>query len=329
MTSVRETLALVALLAWVALSLARPAQADIYGGGGGSKKDCLMVFEAGFNYPPGRNRLIRCTDGDPNCDGDGLVNGVCRFPVSICANSTFNPAKCTLNGVESITVDHALDNGDSKFDPEFQALQTRINNEIDPPTNDVDACTSPATLSVRVKGPSANNRCRKDRKRVRITTESTFIGGKQLRDKDKLKLICDPASTVCDPLLFFEGTYDRIQNQIFNESCNLSGCHDSETQAGNMLLEPAGSYTNLINVVPDNPAAAGAGWLRVSVSVIDPNTGDPNASYLFRKITGGLEAGFGARMPLGMPSLPTNLIDIIQLWIEAGAPEAGWVPGTD
>lgn len=327
MTPVRETRSLVALLAWGALSFGGSAQADIYGGGGGRKKDCLMVFEAGFNYPPGRNRLIRCTDGDPNCDADGLVNGVCDFLVSICVNSTFDPAKCTLNGVEAVTVEHALDNGDPRFDPEFQALQTRIDNEIDPPTNDVDACTASTTLSVRVKGPSANNRCKKNRKRVRITTESTFSGGKQVRDRDKLKLICDPASVECDPLLFFEGTYDRIQNQVFNESCNLSGCHDSQTQAGNLLLEPAGSYTNLINVVPDNPAAAGADWLRVTV--VDPNSGDLNTSFLFHKLTGDLDLGFGARMPFGMPSLSGNLIDIIQLWIEAGAPKTGWVPGTD
>jgi hypothetical protein len=34
-------------------------------------------------------------------------------------------------------------------------------------------------------------------------------------------------------------------------------------------------------------------------------------------------------MPLGRPPLAANLIEIIRLWILAGAPETGWVPGTD
>ncbi len=80
-------------------------------------------------------------------------------------------------------------------------------------------------------------------------------------------------------------------------------------------------------MAPDNPAAASAGWLRVTV--VDPNSGDPNTSFLLHKLTGNLDLGFGARMPFGMPKLSGNLIDIIQLWIEAGAPETGWVPGTD
>ena len=35
------------------------------------------------------------------------------------------------------------------------------------------------------------------------------------------------------------------------------------------------------------------------------------------------------QMPLGEPKLNALLIEIIRLWIEAGAPEIGWVPGTD
>jgi hypothetical protein len=34
-------------------------------------------------------------------------------------------------------------------------------------------------------------------------------------------------------------------------------------------------------------------------------------------------------MPFGGAKLGKYLIDLLELWIEAGAPETGWVPGTD
>jgi hypothetical protein len=34
-------------------------------------------------------------------------------------------------------------------------------------------------------------------------------------------------------------------------------------------------------------------------------------------------------MPLDRPKLDKSLIDVITLWVAAGAPAAGWVPGTD
>jgi hypothetical protein len=95
----------------VVLASAAPVAADIVGGGGSVTTDCLLVFDAAVNSPPTRPHDIRCTDGDP-CDADGTVNGSCQFAVAVCANSTADP-RCTLNGVGSVTVDHALDNGTS------------------------------------------------------------------------------------------------------------------------------------------------------------------------------------------------------------------------
>ena len=34
-------------------------------------------------------------------------------------------------------------------------------------------------------------------------------------------------------------------------------------------------------------------------------------------------------MPFGRPKLDQTLIEVVQLWIAAGAPATGWVPGTD
>jgi hypothetical protein len=308
----------------VSLLVPTAALALVIGGGGSKRTDCLAVLDAPANDPITKPRKIRCTDGDAACDADGVVNGVCLFPVAVCANSTFSP-DCALNGVQSMTVDHAADNGDPKFDPEFQAMQNRLDNDVGPPTNTSDQCTNFTNFRVFVEGPLSGV-CKKGKKQLRLVTVSQFIQGRIYTDKDKLKMTCDPAPGACDPLLLFDGTFDRVQTQIFNKSCAVSGCHDSQSQTGGLLLETGASLSNLVNVAPNNPAAAAAGWQRVTV--IDANTGDPDTSLLFHKLVGPPN-GFGERMPFGRKKLDQSLINVVQLWIAAGAPDTGWVPGTD
>jgi hypothetical protein len=304
--------------------VARSATATVVGGGGNQATDCLTVFDAPVNDPPSKPRNVRCVDGDP-CDADGTVNGVCEFALGVCANSTFDPA-CGLNGVQSIKVEHSADNGDPKFDPQFQALNTRVQNEIAPPTNQADSCTAATNFRVEIKGPFGS-RCKKNSKLVKLTTFSNVIDEHVYTDKDRIKLTCDPAPTGCDPhVLFPGGTFDRIQQQIFNQSCAVSGCHDSQTQMANLLLETGSSLANLVNVTPTNAAAMMAGWKRVTVS--DPMTGDPDTSLLYHKVNGP-PAGFGERMPFMRKKLDGHLVEVIRLWIAGGAPANGWVPGTD
>jgi len=321
----------LALAASLSLCAVRPARAVIFGGGGSSKADCLLVFDGPLNDPLTRPKKVRCTDGDPDCDADRTVNGVCTFQVGVCANSTFDPLRCTLNGVNSVAVDHALDNGDPKFDVDFQALQTRINGTIEPPATSPDRCTTPTTIRVFLQGPFPGDVCKGAKKQIKIVTLSTPQLGKIVKDTDKLKLTCDPP-VPCDPVVIFTGgpfyaggTFDRIQRQIFNQNCALSGCHDSQTQAGEMLLESSGSYDNIVNHFPHNPAAAARGWKR-----IDAANASPETSFMYHKLTGDLpDDALMARMPFKRGKLDDFLIDILRLWIEAGAPQDGWVPGTD
>jgi hypothetical protein len=305
--------------------VAASAAATVVGGGGNKQSDCLLVFDAPVNIPAGKPRHVFCVDGDPACDADGVVNGICEVPVVVCANSTAL-SDCTMNGVHSITVSHALDNGDPKFDPDFQALQDRILSDLQPPTVAPNACIGiPIGVRVPIKGPVGNNRCGRRSKKVQVTTVSENIGGRVYVDKDTIKLTCAPAPAVaggCDPLTLFGGTYDRIQKQIFNQSCAVSGCHDSQSQQGNLLLETGASLTNLLNVNPDNIAAANAGWKRVI-------PGNPAHSYLLQKVEGNFPGpGFGGRMPLNRPKLNKTLRQIIEHWIQNGSPDTGWVPGT-
>ena len=227
--------------------------------------------------------------------------------------------------MHSVDVDHALDNGDPKFDTDFQALQTRIDSTIEVPDTTPDHCTTPTNIRVTLQGPFPGHVCKSAKKQIKIVTLSTFQLGKVVKDTDKLKLTCDPPPT-CDPqVLFLDGTYQRIQEQIFNQSCALSGCHDSQTEAGNMLLESGGALSNIIDVTPNNQVAAGLGWKR-----IDAANANADTSFMYHKLTGDLhDKLLGERMPRGRGKLDDFLIDIVKLWIEAGAPPTGWVPGTD
>lgn len=321
--------ALSAVGCFLGMSLAAvPVPAIEVGGGGSRKTDCLVTFQGAMNTPPAKPRHVRCVDGDPSCDVDGVVNGRCTFELSVCANSTFS-SSCALNGVQSITIDNAIDNGDPKFDPAFQAVQTAVNADIQPPTSAVDSCTNPVEIVVPIRGPVGANRCAPNRKKVGLTAVSQVIAGVVYVDRDKVQFACQPAVNGCDPQQLFTGTFDRIQRQVFNQSCAMSGCHDSQTQAAGVLLEVGAAHGNLVNVPPSNLAAFSEGWLRVDAPNPPGTAGSPETSFFYRKVTGDLPSPlFGTRMPLNRPKLHKTLRDVIESWIAAGAPATGWVPGT-
>ena len=64
------------------------------------------------------------------------------------------------------------------------------------------------------------------------------------------------------------GLFDQIQQEIFNPNCLSAGCHNSQSQAGSMVLEPGVSFDQLVNVIPDNPVARERGLLRVEPFVL-------------------------------------------------------------
>lgn len=111
------------------------------------------------------------------------------------------------------------------------------------------------------------------------------------------------------------GDFATIQREVFNQACVQAACHDAATRQGNLDLTAAASYVNLVGVEPQNPVARDAGLLRVV-------PGSPETSFLLRKLTGDLEPGEGAPMPLLGSPLPPAQIELIRSWIEAGAPPA-------
>lgn len=98
-------------------------------------------------------------------------------------------------------------------------------------------------------------------------------------------------------------TFSFVQDNIFNPSCALSGCHADATLPN---LSAGLAYGNLVNKES-----------RAGIDLIEP--GDPAKSYLFIKITNG-EGIQGSRMPRGGPALSEDLIAAVREWIERGAP---------
>lgn len=90
---------------------------------------------------------------------------------------------------------------------------------------------------------------------------------------------------------------------IFNTNCTT--CHGLNGNGG-LDLRPGEAYGNLVGV-----DANGYAGKRVVA-------GDPDASVIYRKLTGATGVG-GPMPPAGM--LPTETTDIVRQWIAAGAAE--------
>jgi hypothetical protein len=102
-------------------------------------------------------------------------------------------------------------------------------------------------------------------------------------------------------------TFSRIQAEIFNQRCAKAGCHDAATAQNGLVLEPGRSYALLVN----HPSLGHA------LPRVTP--GDPERSYLLKKVRGDADIS-GARMPFdGPPYLTPEQIEGIAGWIREGA----------
>jgi hypothetical protein len=104
-------------------------------------------------------------------------------------------------------------------------------------------------------------------------------------------------------------TFSQIQTQILTPNCAKSGCHSRAVASGGMVLEAGASFGQIVG----HPAAENPALARIQ-------PGDPERSYLFKKIRGDADIS-GSRMPKdGPPYLAQAQIDGIAAWIRAGAP---------
>lgn len=124
-------------------------------------------------------------------------------------------------------------------------------------------------------------------------------------------------------------TWDLIQQKIFDANC--VSCHSAGTsfarQSGLVLTKDA-AYRQLINVPPQNQAAAADGLVRVGTkgmesvekSFLWEKVNAPNQDHLYAD-----HPHYGAIMPLGGPPLTYGELELIRRWIVAGAPDTGKV----
>jgi hypothetical protein len=103
----------------------------------------------------------------------------------------------------------------------------------------------------------------------------------------------------------FEPTFTNIQQNVFSAICVQ--CHIGAAAPEGLRLDDANAYAFLVNVASEE---------RPELLRVRP--GDPDNSYLIRKLEGGPDIA-GAQMPLNLPPLSQETINAIRVWISQGA----------
>jgi hypothetical protein len=106
-------------------------------------------------------------------------------------------------------------------------------------------------------------------------------------------------------------TLESIQVNVFDAACVV--CHSGAAAPLGLRLESGSSFVNLVGVRSSQVG---------SLLRVDP--GDPDRSYLVRKLEG--TSSEGAQMPLGGPPIPQATIDFVRQWISDGAPPESQQP---
>ena len=326
-----------------------PSQDGLIEGGGSSKTDCVSLFQTGLelNYPPPpkkKQKDLACTDGDLACDSDGLVNGLCSFNVGLCLADDEDMGLCTPAGVPVGGV--AVKNkplGHPKYDAGAAELQVAADALLGstgvPCTNPgagggncLQCTSSQATVVVDTSVKKG-----KKKLKLKVTTEPAPPKNKPIKDSDKLKFRC----TDCPS----PSTFEHIADIVFKTGCAAATvCHSGGAPAGGMNLNideigAAALYDELVNEAPLLPGATALGMARILPG--DPGLGTAGSqSLLYEKLlltnsqldalctTSGQAAGcLGQNMPPGSDTYPTGKLDLLKIWIEAGAPFDGWVAG--
>jgi len=122
-----------------------------------------------------------------------------------------------------------------------------------------------------------------------------------------------------------DGTFALVQQVFETRGCTASTCHGAEGSdvAGGLDLRPDAAYQNLVNIV-----ASSAELPRVFPA-------DEELSVLYLKVaakTLGTDIAVlgisGAPMPSSADELTEDEVELIRVWIRAGAPKTGVVDGT-
>ncbi|MBU6281867.1 hypothetical protein KGQ64_06455, partial [bacterium] len=131
-----------------------------------------------------------------------------------------------------------------------------------------------------------------------------------------------PADTACKPgQESFASTRDAVQQRVFERGgCTQDACHGSNGSGGLRLSEDV-AYASLVGVRSNASALS-----RVEI-------GDEERSFLWLKLAAATRPGSyqvaGSPMPIGRAPISEQDLELLRLWIYAGAPEDGVVNGTE
>ncbi len=148
-------------------------------GGGSPETDCLAEVLA-VPVPPldtrtnTPTRKVRCVDGDPTCDGDGVRDNGCTFLVSLCVNNDDPRLVCSSLGVVSLITTPV-------------ELGAQAVTELPLLT---EKCYDAQELRVPLK--LRGTRFSKGVARVKVKARATSAGGGKT-DADSLTFTCEPA----------------------------------------------------------------------------------------------------------------------------------------
>jgi hypothetical protein len=210
--AMRFALATLALLA-----VARAVLADCppcFPGGGPAATDCFVQW-AGVSAT-----ATACADGSA-CDADGLLDGVCTFPVAACINVA--PCAGPLSSIKA-----------SGRDASARTLDAAL-RALDPASQ---SCT-PQGLAVALKAPGPKG---VKPATAKITTVAAS-GGK--RDRDALRFTCEPAVP----------SLARDVQPIFTAKCATPACHVGLPGQGQLNLEEGQSLGTLVGQAAFSPFA--------------------------------------------------------------------------
>lgn len=122
----------------------------------------------------------------------------------------------------------------------------------------------------------------------------------------------------------FDSTFALLRSILERRGCTNTLCHDG-TASGGLDLTAADLYDHLVDAPPQSVTD------RPGLRRVTPAKKENSLLWLnvaAATLPGQWSAPLRA-MPLGgLPPLTTNELQVLQLWIEDGAPRAGVVPGT-
>ena len=157
-------------------------------GGKDAATDCYAEMASSvisLNYPgfnpakPKPAKEVRCFDGDPGCDLDGVANNSCEFDLDLCLrNADPSLPSCTPADVTAV----AISGSTSKY-PELAAVQLAVDALLPATTN---VCTSGQSVTVPLKGPNSDGVYKAGKFSYKFTATA---GGD---DKNQVKLVCIP-----------------------------------------------------------------------------------------------------------------------------------------